>query len=101
MRIWLSILAVTLANWLLKAAGPLVLGDRALPAVARRVVGLVAPVLLAGLIVVDLAGPDWDHVDPSQVAGVAVAGAAWAARAPMLVAVLLGALAAAGLRWLW
>jgi branched-subunit amino acid transport protein len=101
MRVWLAVLAVTLANWLLKAAGPLVLGDRALPAVARRVVGLVAPVLLAGLIVVDLAGPDWDHVDATQVAGVAVAGAAWAARAPMLVAVLLGALATAGLRWLW
>lgn len=101
MRVWLSILAVTLANWLLKAAGPLVLGDRALPAVARRVVALMAPVLLAGLIVVELAGPDWEHVDRAQVAGVGVAGLAWAARAPMLVAVLAGALAAAGLRWLW
>jgi branched-subunit amino acid transport protein len=92
---------VTLVNWLLKAAGPLALGDHPLPAVARRVVGLVAPVLLAGLIVVELAGPDWEHVDPAQVAGVAAAGLAWAARAPMLVAVLAGALTAAGLRWLW
>lgn len=100
MRVWLSILAVTLANWLLKAAGPLVLGDHALPAVARRVVGLMAPVLLAGLIVVELAGPDWDHVEGTQIAGVVVAGIAWALRAPMLVAVLLGALAAAGVRWL-
>ena len=28
MRLWGSIVAVTLANWLLKASGPLVLGDR-------------------------------------------------------------------------
>ena len=93
MKVWLAVLAVTVANWLLKAAGPLVLGDRALPAAARRVVALMAPVLLAG--------PDWEHVDGAQVAGVGVTGLAWAARAPMLVAVLLGALAAAGLRWLW
>lgn len=98
MRVWLAILAVTVANWLLKAAGPLVLGERTLPPVARRIVGLMAPVLLAGLIVVELAGPGWDGVDAGQVAGVAVAGAAWFARAPMLVAVLLGALATAGLR---
>ena len=98
MRVWLAVLAVIVANWLLKAAGPLVLGDHTLPSVARRIVGLMAPVLLAGLIVVELAGPDWEGVDPEQVTGVAVAGLAWTARAPMLVAVLLGALSAAGLR---
>jgi branched-subunit amino acid transport protein len=98
MRLWLSILAVTLANWLLKAGGPLVLGDRTLPPVARRVVALMAPVLLAGLIVVELAGPDWDHLDGAQVLGVAVAGVAYRLRAPMLVAVLIGAATAAGVR---
>lgn len=101
MRVWLAVLAVIAANWVLKAAGPLVLGERTLPPVARRVVGLMAPVLLAGLIVVELAGPDWDGIDAWQVTGVAVAGVAWAARAPMLAAVLLGALATAGLRWVW
>lgn len=98
MRLWLSILAVTLANWLLKAGGPLALGDRRLPAVARRVVALMAPVLLAGLITVEMAGPEWDAVDGPQVIGVVVAGLAWAARAPMLVAVIVGAAAAAGIR---
>jgi uncharacterized membrane protein len=98
MRLWLSILAVTVANWLLKAGGPLVLGDRRLPPVARRVVALMAPVLLAGLIVVELAGPEWDGVDAAQLVGVAIAGVAWALRAPMLLAVLIGAAAAAGVR---
>ena len=100
MRLWAAVLAVTVANWLLKASGPLVLGHRTLPPVARRVVALVAPVLLAGLIVIDLAGEGWDGLDWTQVAGVAVAGVAGRLRVPMLVAVLLGALAAALLRLL-
>ncbi len=100
MRLWLSVLAVTLANWLLKASGPLVLGDRALPAAARSVVSLMAPVLLSGLIVVELAGPGWDGLDGTQLLGVAVAGVAWAVRAPMLAAVLIGAVATAAVRLL-
>jgi uncharacterized membrane protein len=100
MRLWLAILAVTMANWLLKAAGPLILGKRNLPPVARDVVSLMAPVLLAGLIVVELAGPGWEGLDRAQVAGVAVAGGAWALRAPMLLAVLVGSLATAALRTL-
>jgi len=98
MRLWLSILAVSAANALLKATGPLVLGDRRLPFAARRVVALMAPVLLAGLIVVELAGPDWHDLDGAQVLGVGVAGLSWWARAPMLVAVLVGAVAAATVR---
>jgi branched-subunit amino acid transport protein len=97
-RVWLSVLAVTLANWLLKASGPVLLGNRTLPPLAREIVSLVAPVLLAALIVVELAGPDWQGLDVPQLVGVGVAGAAWALRAPLLVAVLLGALATAGLR---
>ena len=97
-RVWLSVLAVTLANWVLKASGPAVLGDRPLPPLARSVVGLVAPVLLSALIVVELAGPDWQGLDVREIVGVGVAGAAWALRAPLLLAVLLGALATAGLR---
>ena len=74
------------------------LGDRTLPPRARAVVGLVAPVLLSALIVVELAGADWQGLDLDKIVGVGVAGVAWALRAPLLVAVLLGALATAGLR---
>jgi len=100
MRLWLSILVISAANSVLKATGPLVLGDRRLPFVARRVVALMAPVLLAGLIVVELVGPDWHGLDGPQVLGVAVAGLAWTVRTPMLVAVLIGAAAAAAVRLL-
>ena len=89
-----------MANWLLEAAGPVVLGRRNLPRVARDVVTLVAPVVLARLIVVELAGSGWEGISPEQVAGVAVAGGAWALRAPMLLAVLVGSLGTAALRTL-
>ena len=101
MKLWLAVLAVTVANWLLKASGPLVLGRRRLPRAARNVVGLVAPVLLAGLIVIELAGPGWDGLDWRQIAGVAAAGLSRVMlRLPMLAAVLLGAAVTAGLRLL-
>jgi hypothetical protein len=58
----------------------------------------VAPVLLSALIVVELAGPDWQGLDVPQLVGVGVAGTAWALRAPLLLAVLLAVLATAGLR---
>jgi branched-subunit amino acid transport protein len=100
MRLWLSVLAVAVANWALKAAGPVMLGSRTLPAVAQQVIALMAPVLLAGLIVVELLGAGWDALDGLQVTGVAVAGLVRLLRAPMLLAVLSGAAATALLRLL-
>lgn len=100
MRLWLSVAAVVVANALMKAIGPLLVGDRPLPAVARRVVALMAPVLLAGLIVVELGGESWSELDVEQVLGVGAAGVARALGAPMLAAVLLATLTTALLRFL-
>ncbi len=100
MKAWIAVLLVTAGASLLKAMGPLALGRRPLPDSARRVVGFMAPALLAGLIVVELGGDGVHGLDWPQIAGVAVAGIAWRLRAPMLLAVLLGALSAAALRLL-
>jgi len=100
MRLWLSVAAVVVANALMKAIGPLLVGDRPLPVVARRVVALMAPVLLAGLIVVELGGESWSELDVEQVLGVGAAGVARALGAPMLAAVLLATLTTALLRFL-
>ena len=100
MRLWLSVLAVIGANALMKAIGPLVVGDRPLPATARRVVALMAPVLLAGLIVIDLGGEDWSELDVHRLVGVGVAGVARSLGTPMLAAVLLAILTTALLRFL-
>jgi branched-subunit amino acid transport protein len=98
MRIWLSLIAVSLLSWLIKASGPLVLGSRELPPVAVRVAAYPAPALLAGLIVTELVGEDWQGIDAYQIAGVTAAGAARMLKAPMLVAVGIGAVVAAVLR---
>jgi len=97
-RIWLSALAVTVMTWLMKASGPVALGDRQLPPRFRSVIAMMAPALLAGLIVVELGGPGWSEVDGAQVAGVAAAGVARLLRAPMLVAVLAGVVVTATIR---
>ena len=98
MRAWIAVLVVTAATALMKASGPLVLGSRELPSGARRVIGLVAPALLAGLIVVELSADGWNQLNWTQVAGVAAAGAGRLLRAPMLLAVVIGAAVAACLR---
>jgi branched-subunit amino acid transport protein len=89
---------VTVANWVMKASGPLALGDRKLPPTAVAVTSLMAPVLLAGLIVIDLGGAAWSQLNWQQVVGVGVAGLARAFKAPMLLAVVCGVAATAFLR---
>jgi branched chain amino acid efflux pump len=97
MKLWLSILSVSIANWLMKAGGPLVLGRRELPAPLVRVTQLTAPALLAGLIVTDLGSRT---VDWTQLAGVGTAAALNLLRLPLLPAVGAGIGATAVLRLL-
>jgi branched-subunit amino acid transport protein len=100
MMLWLSVLAVTAANWAMKAGGPLALGERRLPPRAVQVISLMAAALLAGLIVVNLGGTTWSDVNSQQVLGVGAAGLARALRAPMLLAVACGMAVTALLRHL-
>jgi branched chain amino acid efflux pump len=86
-KLWLAALAVAVVNWLMKAGGPLLIGERKLPPAAVRVVSLIAPVLLAGLIVTELGGK---RLDWTQLAGVAVAGILSVVRVPLLPAVAAG-----------
>lgn len=97
MRVWLAALAVTVVNWLMKAGGPLLMGERKLPPAAVRVVGLIAPVLLAGLIVTELGGK---RLDWTQLTGVGVAGILSVLRVPLLLAVAAGIVLTAGIRLL-
>lgn len=98
MRIWLSLAAVTAATWLMKAAGPLALGNRPLPPAVRTVVGLMAPTLLAALVVVEVGGPGWSGLDWRQLVGVAAAGVVRWRGAPLPAAVIAGAVVTALLR---
>ena len=47
---WIIVLAVGAGTMAIKAAGPVLLGSRPLPAPVQRVVALLAPALLAALV---------------------------------------------------
>ncbi len=98
MKLWVSILAVTIASWLMKASGPLALGRRQLPAIGGNIISLMAPVLLTGLLVVELGGQGWGAFDWPQLAGVGTAGLTRAVKAPMLLALVCGITVTALLR---
>ena len=96
--LWLTILAVAVASAVLKAAGPVLLGGRALPARAREVIALLAPALLAALVVVETFSHQGRLALDERALGVAVTGLALARRLPMLAAVILGVAATAAAR---
>lgn len=96
--VWTSIAVVAVANFAIKAAGPVFLGGRELPDVLVRVIALLASAILAALVVVGTFSDEGELVVDAQTAGVAVAGVAFLLRVPMLMAVGLGALTAALLR---
>ena len=79
-----------------KASGPLLLGRRRLPDQVAGLVALLAPVLLAALVVTQTVGGDRELVLDARLAGVGVGAAAIAVRAP-LPAVVIAAAAATGL----
>ncbi|SHK17468.1 Branched-chain amino acid transport protein (AzlD) [Pseudonocardia thermophila] len=96
--IWGVVLGLTVVCAATKMAGPALLGDRELPAPARRMVVMLAPAMLAGLVVTQLAGDGWTGLELGMLAGVAAAGAARLLRVPTLAALVLGAAVAALVR---
>jgi branched chain amino acid efflux pump len=88
---WIVVVASGAATVLLKAAGPILLGGRPLPERLGAVVGLIAPAVLAGLVVTQVVGGDGELVLDERLLGVAAAGVALRLRAPLLVVVSVAA----------
>lgn len=82
----------------LKSAGPLLLGDRPLPARPRRVVELLPAALLAALAVVSTFGDGASLVLDARAAGLLAAGVALWRRAPFVVVVIVAAVVTAVVR---
>ncbi|HYH12897.1 MAG TPA: AzlD domain-containing protein [Thermomicrobiales bacterium] len=93
--LWTVILAVAVASAAIKAAGPMLFGGRQLPERVAAVVSMLAPAMLAGLVVTQILGGEGRLVLDERLLGVAVAAIAFVARAPVLVAVLLAAVTVA------
>ena len=96
--LWLCIGLTAIVSFAIKGVGPALLGRRELPASARAVVALLAPVMLAALVVTHLMGQRWANVDLTVVAGLVAAAAARLLRGSLLVAVACAVAATALLR---
>jgi branched chain amino acid efflux pump len=93
---WLVIAAVGIATMVFKSAGPVLLGTRELPPRVASVVDVLAPAMLAALVVTQTVGGDREIVIDARLAGVVAGGIAVVLRAPLLVVMLVAA-ATAGL----
>jgi branched chain amino acid efflux pump len=97
--VWITVGGLCLATGAIKAFGPLLFGGRTLPPVLQRIIPLLAPALLAALVVTETFGTDHRSlVVDARAGGVAAAGGAIARRAPLPVVVLLAAGVTAALR---
>jgi branched-subunit amino acid transport protein len=82
-------------TYVMKAAGPLALGSRELPARVQSVVGLLPSALLAALALVSTMSDGQSLVIDARLVGLVVAGAALWRRAPFVVVVILASAATA------
>jgi branched-subunit amino acid transport protein len=96
---WLMIGLLAVGTVAIKSIGPIALGGRDLPPRLEGVVARLAPSLLAALVVVDLfAGEDRTLTVDESAVGVVAAGAALAARLPIVAVVAIAAAVTAGAR---
>lgn len=92
-----TIVLVVLAvgTFLLKSAGPLLLGARRLPGGVQAVVDLLPAALLASLAFVSTLGDGRSIVFDARIVGLVVAGVALWRRAPFVVVIVLASAATA------
>ena len=81
------IIGLGLGTYVLKAAGPLLLGGRRLPGPVERVAQRLPAALLASLVVVSTVAADRSLVLDARLAGVVAGGVALRLRAPFIVVV--------------
>ena len=97
--VWITIAALTVGTFATKAAGTLVLGTRPPGERTMAMTALVAPALLAALVVYETFGAHGEGLAlDARAAGLGAAIIAIIARAPMIVVILIAAAVTAGLR---
>lgn len=89
---------LSFGTYVLKAAGPLLLGGRRLPPSVDRLAARLPAALLAALVVVSTVGGDRALVVDARLAGVAAAALALWRRLPFLVVVLVAVAVTAAVR---
>lgn len=96
-----TIVLVVLATgtFLLKSAGPVILGDRRLPNGVQGVVDLLPAALLASLAMVSTVGAGRELILDARIVGLVVAGVALWRRAPFVLVIVLASVATAVTRF--
>jgi hypothetical protein len=89
--VWIVVAVVGTATIAIKALGPVVLGGRQLPPRVAGVVVLLAPALLAALVVTQAVAGDRRYVFDARLVGLAAAAVAIRLRAPLLVTLVVAA----------
>ena len=95
---WVVIAVVGAVTILFKASGPVLLGTRELPPRVASVVEVLAPAMLAALVVTQTVGGDRELVLDERLAGVAAGAVAVWLRAPLLAVMVIAAATAALIR---
>jgi branched-subunit amino acid transport protein len=95
---WLVVAVVGIVTMAFKASGPVLLGRRQLPHRVSSVVDVLAPAMLAALVVTQTVGGDREIVVDERLLGVAVGAVAVVLRAPLLVVMTAAAATAALVR---
>lgn len=96
--IWIVVSLVGAATVALKAVGPVLLSGKELPPPVTATLFLLAPALLAALVVTQAVGGDRELVLDERLLGLGGAGLAIAARAPLLAVVVVAAAVTAAAR---
>ena len=95
---WLVIGIVGAVTIAFKASGPVLLGRRELPPRALALVEVLAPAMLAALVVTQTVGGDRAIVLDERLAGIVTGGVAVWLRAPLVVVMFVAAATAALIR---
>lgn len=97
---WLVIGVVGVVTMFFKAAGPVILGTRRLQPRLSSVVEVLAPAMLAALVVTQTVGGDRELLLDERLLGVATGGVAVWLRAPLVVVMAVAGATAALIRLL-
>jgi branched-subunit amino acid transport protein len=95
---WVVVAVVGAVTIAFKASGPVLLGSRTLPPRVASVVEVLAPAMLAALVVTQTVGGEREIVLDERVLGVAAGGLAVLLRAPLVVVMVVAGATAALVR---
>lgn len=98
MMIWVLIGVLAIGNVLLKTAGPVLAGGKQPSAPVSQIITLLAPALIAALVVSGTFTYQQTLVVDARVGGLAIGAVALLLRAPLWVALLLSVVTCALLR---